>query len=66
MNRAEQYRSLASDVRSRAAREPSPILKAEWENLAQTYIRLAAQSDDAPVTSVTYDPVMDLLERARH
>ena len=66
MNRAEQYRSLASDVRNRAAREPCPIIKAEWENLAKTYVRLAAQSDDALVRGVTCDPIMDLLDRTRH
>ena len=46
MNRAEQYRHLAADVRSRASREHNPIVKAEWENLAKTYVRLANQADD--------------------
>jgi len=46
LNRAEQYRTLAEDVRTRAAKEPNPIVKAEWENLVQTYVRLAKQVDD--------------------
>jgi hypothetical protein len=48
MNRAEQYRHLAADVRSRASREHNPIMKAEWENLAKTYVRLAKQAEDRP------------------
>ena len=65
MNRAEQYRHLAADVRSRASREHNPIVKAEWENLAQTYVRLARQVDDRPNIRMTYDPIRDMLERAR-
>lgn len=66
MSRAEQYRHLASDVRNRAARESNPILKAEWENLAETYVRLAEQSEDEWDADLTYDPIQDMLERTRH
>ena len=66
MGRAEQYRHLASDVRNRAERESNPILKAEWENLAETYVRLAEQSDDEWSADLTYDPIQDMLERTRH
>ena len=65
MGRAEQYRHLASDVRNRADRESNPILKAEWENLAETYVRLAEQSDGWS-TDLTYDPIQDMLDRTRH
>jgi len=65
MSRAEQYRHLASDVRSRADRESNPILKAEWENLAETYVRLAEQSDEWSA-DLTYDPIQDMLDRTRH
>jgi hypothetical protein len=58
MSRAEQYRSLAESVRARASSEPS--LKGEWENLAQTYDRLAEQSED-PSSGPTYDPLWDIL-----
>ena len=44
MTRAEEYRHLAKKVRARAAREESPILRAEWENLAKGYVRLAEQT----------------------
>lgn len=66
MDRAEQYKHLAADVRSRALRESNPIVKAEWENLAKTYVRLAKQAgDDTQTTGPTYDPIRDMLERAR-
>jgi hypothetical protein len=66
MDRAEQYQHLAADVRSRALRESNPIVKAEWENLAKTYVRLAKQAgDDTRTTGPTDDPIRDMLERAR-
>ena len=66
MDRAEQYKHLAADVRSRASRDSNPIVKAEWENLARTYVRLARQAnDDTRNTGLTYDPIRDMLERAR-
>jgi hypothetical protein len=66
MTRAEQYRALAEDVCNRASREANPIVKAEWENLAKTYVRLARQADDSRNTGPTYDPIQDMLERARN
>src|SRR5262249_30704072 len=66
MDRAEQYKHLAAGVRSRASRESNPIVKAEWENLAKTYVRLAKQADDdSRNTGLPYDPIRDILERAR-
>jgi hypothetical protein len=65
MSRAEQYRHLATDVRNRASREPNPMLKGEWENLAETYVRLAEQADDEWDTP-SYDPIQDMLDRTRH
>ena len=63
MSRAEQYLNLAAEVRARAEQEDSPILKAEWENLAETYVRLAEQSG-APDGAATYDPIQEMLDRA--
>ena len=56
--------NLAAEVRARAAQEDSPIIKAEWENLAETYVRLAEQSEGARSAS-TYDPIQDMLDRAQ-
>ncbi len=64
MSRAEQYLNLAAEVRARAEQEDSPILRAEWENLAETYVRLAGQSEGARNAS-TYDPIQDMLDRAQ-
>jgi hypothetical protein len=63
MSRAEQYQHLAAEVRAKAEQEDSPILRAEWENLAETYVRLAEQSG-APNGGATYDPIQEMLERA--
>jgi hypothetical protein len=65
MSRAEQYMHLATHVRSRASRESNPILKAEWENLAETYVRLAVLHDEWE-TDLTCDPIQDMLDRTRH
>jgi hypothetical protein len=64
MSRAGQYLNLAAEVRARADREDSPIIRAEWENLAETYVRLAEQSAGARNAS-TYDPIQDMLDRAQ-
>jgi hypothetical protein len=55
-----------ADARGRASMESNPILKAEWENLAETYVRLAEQSYDECETELTYDPIQDMLNRTRH
>ena len=39
------------------------MLKGEWENLAETYVRLAEDEWD---TDLTYDPIQDMLDRTRH
>ena len=62
MSRAEQYMTLAAEVRAKAASEESPVLKAEWEVLAETYVRLAEQSGGS--IAPTYDPIADMLERS--
>ena len=63
MNRTEQYLHLAAEVRARAEHEDSPVLRAEWENLAETYVRLAEQSGAS--RGATYDPIQDLLNPRR-
>lgn len=59
MNRADQYRHLEAEVRARAYNETSLALKAEWESLAQTYARLAEQSEASSDSSLVYDPLKD-------
>jgi hypothetical protein len=60
MTRAEEYRHLAKKVRARAAREESPILRAEWENLAKGYVRLAEQTVASEQLDTLYDPILGL------
>jgi hypothetical protein len=61
MNRAMEYRKLAEHIHVRASKEPSSILKAEWDNLAETYTCLAEQSEAQDGVDVIYDPVFDVL-----
>ena len=63
MSRAEQYLNLAAEVRAKADQEDSPIIRAEWENLAETYVRLAEQSG-ASNGGATYDTIHEMLDRA--
>jgi hypothetical protein len=56
--------NLAAEVRAKAELEDSPIIRAEWENLAETYVRLAERSEGASNAS-TYDPIQDMLNRAQ-
>ena len=44
MRREDEYRQLANSVRERAGDEESALLRAQWEILAGTYVRLADQS----------------------
>ena len=60
MTRAEEYRHLAKKVRARAAREESPILRAEWENLAEGYVRLAEQTVASEQLDTLYYPIVGL------
>ena len=61
MDRAMEYRKLAEQTRVRASNEQSSILKAEWDNLAETYTCLAEQSEAQDGIDVIYDPVFDVL-----
>ena len=61
MDRAMEYRKLAKQIYVRASNEQSSILKAEWDNLAETYNCLAEQSEAQDGIDVIYDPVFDVL-----
>ena len=65
MSRTEQYRNLASSVGARAATESSVLLQAQWEILAETYVRLAEQPENRD-TNPIYDPIWDMLDHSRH
>ena len=65
MTRAEEYRHLANKVRARAFEEESSILRAEWETLAESYVRLAEQTDEIEQLDPN-DPILGLLGASRH
>jgi hypothetical protein len=58
MTPATYYRTLAAQLRTRAKNEDSPQLRAEWEHLAQCYIRLAEQADRNSRTDVSYESIL--------
>jgi hypothetical protein len=62
MTRAEEYRHLAKKVRARATGEESPIVRAEWENLAEGYVRLAEQTEASDQLDPLYDPIVGTLQ----
>jgi len=58
MTPATHYRTLAARLRARAKAEDKPQVRAELENLAQCYVRLAEQADRNCQTDVTYEPIL--------
>lgn len=65
MTREEEYRQLANKVLARALEEESPILRAEWETLAKSYVRLAEQTDESEQLGAD-DPILGLFGASRH
>lgn len=55
MSPADRYRALAAHLRSRAVQEQNPLLRAQWANLAQCYVRLAEQADQNSRTDIAYE-----------
>jgi hypothetical protein len=62
MTRAEEYRHLAKKVRARAAGEDSPTVRAEWENLAESYVCLAEQAEASDQLDPLFDPIVGDLQ----
>ena len=58
MTPCEQYRTLATKLRAKAHAEGSALLKAEWEHLALSYLRLAEQAEKNGRTDVSYEPIL--------
>jgi hypothetical protein len=56
MTPADRYRKLAAELSAKARNEKSPQIRAEWNHLAQSYLRLATQADKNNLTDVTYEP----------
>jgi hypothetical protein len=58
MSPSQQYRRLAAELRAKARREENAAARAEWNHLAQCYVRLAEQADKNRRTDVSYEPIL--------
>jgi len=56
MPTADEYRIRAADLNARAKLAPNGILRAECENLARSYLRLAEQAVKNAQTDIVYEP----------
>jgi hypothetical protein len=55
MPTGDEYRRLAADLSERAKREPDSLTRAEFQNLAVAYLRLAAQADKNSKVDLVYE-----------
>jgi hypothetical protein len=56
MGSGDHYRVKAADMNARAKSEPNPFIRAEYENLALAYLRLADQAERNATTDIVYEP----------
>lgn len=56
MHREKEYQHLAHNARKRGCEEQNAQLRAQWEILGETYLRLADQSKKIDDTGI-YDPL---------
>jgi hypothetical protein len=56
MDREKEYKHLAHNARKRGCEEQNAQLRAQWEILGETYVRLADQSKKVDDTGI-YDPL---------
>lgn len=52
----DKYRAMALELLARAETETDPQIRAEFENLAASYLRLAEQAERNSHFDVTYEP----------
>ena len=57
MTLAQQYRNLAAGLRAKICSENIEQFKAEWESLAQSYLRLAEQAELHDQTDLASEPI---------
>ena len=61
---AQEYKQLSDSARRHASEEHSAILKAQWEFLAQLYMRLAERPNQIDDKEIFGDPIP--WDRGRH
>jgi hypothetical protein len=59
MKRSDEYKLLAKGVLERASHERDPTLKASWKSLAESYLRLAVQTEEKISAKGDDDPIRD-------
>ncbi len=55
MTTADSYRAIAAELKAKAARQRSPELASELDNLARCYIRLAEQADQNSFQNIWFE-----------
>ena len=63
MHREDEYKHLANSTRKRGGEEQNALLRAQWEILAATYVRLADQSKKVDDTGSLRSPAGSHLKR---
>lgn len=53
---ADEYRAKAAAMNARAKQEQSPLIRAEFENLSLSYLRLAEQAERNAQADLVYEP----------
>jgi hypothetical protein len=55
MPTGDEYRVKAAELNEKAAVEPNPILRQQFETLVLSYLRLADQADRNSVVDLVYE-----------
>lgn len=65
MPTGDEYRIKAAEMSDRARREANPVVRAEYDNLAMSYLRLADQADRNARSDIVYEtpPVRDSVQQ---
>ena len=58
MTPSAYYKKLAAEFRTKAQQQASPAVRAEWNHLAQCYVRLVEQADKNQRTDIVYEPML--------
>ncbi len=55
MTTANSYRKIAAELKAKAAKERSPDVASELDNLARCYVRLAEQADQNSFLDIWFE-----------
>jgi hypothetical protein len=63
MPTADEYRIKAAELYAQAKEEIRPVLRAQCENLALSYLRLADQAEKNAAFDIVYEPPLSRSEQ---